>query len=316
MHPVLSIVGPTASGKSELALYLAEQFDGEIVNYDSVQVYRYLDIGTAKPSMADRSRVPHHMVDIREPSEVFTAGDYQREARSVLEQIRDRRKIPILAGGTGLYLRALTEGLFNGPSRSLYWRSRLETIAGRKGREHLHRLLVRLDPRAAARIAPRDMPKVIRALEVRLETGKALSEHLDKKPWQPLMGFNVCLLGLNPLREDLYRRIDERVVRMFDAGLVQEVRQLLARGIPKSAKPFEAIGYRRVLADIDSCNLEETILMTQRDTRHYAKRQMTWFRKLPDVKWFDGPGDSDEIKNKVQLFVKHLLGVGRTGRPI
>ncbi len=316
LHPVLAIVGPTASGKSELALYLAEQFDGEIVNYDSVQIYRHLDIGTAKPSLEERARVPHHMIDVREPTEVFTAGDYQREARRVLEQLRERRKIPILAGGTGLYLRALTEGLFKGPSRSLYWRSRLETIAERKGREHLHRLLARMDPRAAARIAPRDRPKVIRALEVRLETGKALSEHLEEKPRQPLTGFNVYLLGLNPPREELYRRIDARVVRMFEAGLVQEVRQLLAQGIPKTAKPFESIGYRRVLAGLDSCNLEETVQMTQRDTRQYAKRQMTWFRKLPNVTWFDGPGDSDEIKTKVHPFVKHLLSVGPTGRPI
>jgi tRNA dimethylallyltransferase len=273
------------------------------VSYDSVQIYRHLDIGTAKPSFEERKRVPHHMIDIREPTDVFTAGDYQREARPVMEQIRTRGKIPVLAGGTGLYLRALTEGLFNGPSRSLYWRNRLEMIAERKGREHLHRLLARLDPLAAARIAPRDRPKVVRALEVRLETGKALSQHLQEKPRQPLAGFTICFIGLNPGRDELYARIDKRVLKMFDAGLVQEVRQLLARGVPRSAKPFESIGYRHVLTSIDSCNVDETIRITQRDTRRYAKRQMTWFRKQLNVTWFDGPGDSEEIKTRVHQFV-------------
>src|SRR3989454_3799443 len=238
MYPLIAIVGATASGKSELALFLAEQLSGEIVNYDSVQIFRYLNIGAAKPTPEEQQRVPHHMIDVREPSEVFTAGDYQREARRVLEDIRSRRKLPILAGGTGLYLRALTEGLFNGPTRSMYWRNRLEMIAERKGRGHLHRLLKRLDPAAAARIAARDKPKVIRALEVRLETGKALSQHLEERPRQPLTGFKVIFVGLNPPREELYTRINERVRRMFDAGLVEEVRELLASGIPSSAKPF------------------------------------------------------------------------------
>jgi tRNA dimethylallyltransferase len=308
MHPLIAIVGPTASGKSELALFLAESFDGEIVNYDSVQIFRHLDIGTAKPPLDDRRRVPHHMIDIREPTEVFTAGDYQREARKVLEEIRSRGKLPILVGGTGLYLRALTEGLFNGPARSMYWRNRLEMMAERKGRGHLHRVLRRLDPAAASRIGERDKPKVIRALEVRLETGKPLSQHLDERPREPITGFKIHVVGLNPEREALYTRIDGRVSRMFEAGLVEEIRQLMAKGIPPSAKPFEAIGYRHVLADLDSCNSwEETIRIIQRDTRRYAKRQMTWFRNQSDVTWFDGPGDSDEIKNKVHQFLKPLL---------
>src|SRR5437870_5853801 len=168
MHPLIAIVGPTASGKSELALFLAESFDGEIVNYDSVQIFRHLNIGTAKPSLEDRQRVPHHMIDIREPAEIFTAGDYQRESRRVLDEIRSRGRLPILVGGTGLYLRALTEGLFNGPARSTYWRNRLEMIAERKGRGYIHNLLRRLDPTAASRIAARDKPKIIRAFEVRL----------------------------------------------------------------------------------------------------------------------------------------------------
>jgi tRNA dimethylallyltransferase len=308
MHPVIAIVGPTASGKSELAMYLAERFSGEIVNYDSVQIFRHLDIGTAKPTAGERQRVPHHMIDIREPADVFTAGDYQREARQVLEELRERRKVPILVGGTGLYLRALVEGLFEGPARSTYWRNRLEMIAERKGRIYLHRLLRRLDPVAASRIAERDKPKIVRALEVRLETGKPLSQHLAERPRQPLAGFQVHFVGLNPEREELYNRIDSRVCRMFDTGLVEEVRQLLASGIPPSVKPFEAIGYRHVIADLDSCIPgEETIRIIQRDTRHYAKRQMTWFRKQSDVRWFDGPGDSDEIKEKVYQFLAKLV---------
>jgi tRNA dimethylallyltransferase len=308
MYPIVAIVGPTASGKSDLGLFLAECFNGEIINYDSVQIFRHLNIGTAKPSREERMRVPHHMIDIREPTEIFTAGDYQREARAVLEQIRTRGRLPILVGGTGLYLRALTEGLFNGPSRSVYWRNRLEMLAERKGRTYLHRMLKRLDPVAASRIAERDKPKVIRALEVRLETGKALSQHLDERPREPITGFKVHVVGLNPPREELYERIEERVCRMFQAGLVDEVRGLLSKGIPPSAKPFEAIGYRHVISNVDSCMpREETIRIIQRDTRRYAKRQMTWFRKQSDVSWFDGPGDSEEIKNRVRQFLKPLV---------
>jgi tRNA dimethylallyltransferase len=307
-HPLIAIVGPTASGKSELGLFLAERLSGEIVNYDSVQIFRYLDIGTAKPTPQERDRAPHHMIDIREPTDVFTAGDYQREARVVLDQIRTRGNVPILVGGTGLYLRALIEGLFNGPARSFYWRNRLEMIVERKGVPHLHRVLRRLDRTAADRIAERDRPKIIRALEVRLDTGKALTEHLAVQPRQPLTGFDVILVGLNPPRQWLYRRIDDRVLHMFRSGLIDEVRQLLAKGIPRSAKAFEAIGYRHVLADLDSSiAVEETIRIIQRDTRRYAKRQLTWFRNQPNVTWFDGPGDDEQIKNKVHRFVQPFL---------
>jgi tRNA dimethylallyltransferase len=308
MYPLVAIVGPTASGKSDLALFLAEEFSGEIVNYDSLQIFRYLDVGTAKPTPEEQARIAHHLIDIREPTEIFTAGDYQREARRVLDDIRSRNRLPILVGGTGLYLRAVIDGLFDGPARSKYWRNRLEMIAARKGREHLHRLLKRLDTTAAARIAERDKPKIIRALEVRLETGKSLSDHLRERGRQPITGFKVHTVGLNPPREELYRRIDERVGRMMRAGLVEEVRRLLEKGIPPSAKPFEAIGYRHVIADIDSCiPQEDTIRIIQRDTRRYAKRQMTWFRKQSEVVWFDGPGDSQEIKKEVHHFLKPLV---------
>lgn len=307
-YPAVAIVGPTASGKSDLALSIAEGFNGEIVNYDSVQIFRFLDIGSAKPTVEDRRRAPHHLIDIRDPVEVFTAGDYQREARRVLEDLRGRGKIPILVGGTGLYLRAATEGLFEGPARSEALRARLQAIAGRRGREFLHAMLGRLDPAAAKRIAARDKPKIIRALEVRLVTGKPLTEHLLEEPRRPLMGFKFHMIGLDPPRSESNRRIDERVLKMFESGFVEEVRQLLARGIPRDAKPLGAIGYRHIMANLDSCNSwEETIRIIQRDTRHYAKRQMTWFRKQPSVQWFGGPSTKEEIREEVHRYLQLLL---------
>lgn len=308
-YPIIAVVGPTASGKSELALSLSEKFNGEIVNYDSVQIFRGFDIGSAKPTLEERQRVPHHMIDIRDPVDLFTAGDYQREAREALKAIRHRRKIPVLVGGTGLYLRALTEGLFLGPARSTQWRERLEALSSARGREYLHRLLQRLDPDTASRIAARDKPKIIRALEVRLETGKPLSQHLKVEPRRPLSGFAVCMVGLDPPREECYRRIDLRVNRMFAAGLIEEVRHLLSRGVPPDAKPLGAIGYRHVLANLDNTGpWEDTIRMIQRDTRRYAKRQLTWFRRQSNTTWFDGPGDNEVIKEEVHRRVNLFLG--------
>jgi tRNA dimethylallyltransferase len=247
------------------------------------------------------------MIDIREPAELFTAGDYQREARAVLESIRGCGRLPVLVGGTGLYLRALIEGLFDGPVRSSYWRNRLEVIAEERGREYLHRLLRKMDPEAAVRIAARDKPKIIRALEVRLETGRALTDHLKAAPRRPLTGFDFHTIGLDPPREESYRRIDERVRRMFEQGLVEEVRQLLSRGVPKNTKPLGAIGYRHVLANLDCNSWEDTIRTIQRDTRRYAKRQLTWFRKQPKVTWFDGFGNDEHTRQKVHRFVELLL---------
>jgi tRNA dimethylallyltransferase len=308
MHPLIAIVGPTASGKSDLALSVAKNLNGEIINYDSVQVFRHLDIGTAKPTPEERACIPHHLIDIRDPTEIYTAGNYQRDAREVLADLKSRGKLPVLVGGTGLYLRALIEGLFGGPRRSESWRARLEQIADKKGREHLHRLLKRLDSDAASRIMPRDKQKIIRALEVRLETGKPLTSHLKERARDPLIGFDIHYVGLNPPRDELYARIDDRVVRMFKAGLVNEVRQLLDRGVPRDAKAFEAIGYRHVLSYIECSNRrDETIRTIQRDTRRYAKRQLTWFRRQTNVTWFNGPGDNDQINNSVLQLVKQLV---------
>ncbi|HEX4998113.1 MAG TPA: tRNA (adenosine(37)-N6)-dimethylallyltransferase MiaA [Terriglobia bacterium] len=306
--PLIAIVGPTASGKSDLALSIAEHFGGEIVNYDSVQIFRGLDIGSAKPTAEERRRVPHHMIDIRDPDDVYTAGDYQREARPVLEEIRSRSRLPILVGGTGFYLKAVIEGLFDGPQRSELWRRRMESIVEKRGREYLHRLLKRFDPEAAGRIAPRDKPKIMRALEVRLATGQSLSEHFRREPRQPLKGFRVHTIGLNPDRDETWRRIDERVVRMFAAGFVEEVRGLIDAGTSPEARAFGAIGYREIVANLeDSIPWDETIRIIQRNTRRYAKRQMTWFRNQPGVTWFDGPGDNDSIKERAHRFVQLAL---------
>ena len=309
MYPAIAIAGPTASGKSDLALYLAEGFDGEIVNYDSLQIFRHLDIGTAKPSEDEQCRVPHHLIDILEPDEGFSAGEYQWRAREVLDDIRKRNKLPILVGGTGLYLRAVMEGLFDGPQRSTYWRDRMEVIAREKGREYLHSLLERLDPPTALRIAPRDLPKVIRALEVRLTTGRKLSSHLDRAPRRPIQGFAFSVVGLDPPRAALYERIEERVRRMWKVGLAEEVKRILESGVAPEANAFRAIGYRQVLEYIDGAiGLDEAIMLTGRETRRYAKRQLTWFKKQHSVTWFDGFGNEDDMKERIHRYIDHAFG--------
>jgi tRNA dimethylallyltransferase len=312
--PVLAIAGPTASGKSDLAVYLSETFGGEIVNYDSVQLYRRFDIGTAKPSIQEQRRVPHHLIDILEPHELFNAGEYQRRAREALDQIQERRRLPILVGGTGLYLRAVMEGLFEGPQRSEYWRCRLQAIAEERGRERLHAILKRLDPLSADRIAARDLPKVMRALEVLLASGKKLSRYLEENPRTPMEGFRFHILGLDPPRGELYARIGARVHKMFEAGLLQEVRNILESGIPSESPAFRGIGYRHVVAHMNGAmSLDEAAMLTERDTRRYAKRQMTWFRKQHPVAWFDGFGDTDDTKLRVHRFIDRSLNVSEFG---
>ena len=305
----IAVVGPTASGKSELALHLAESFDGEIVNYDSIQLFRLFNIGTAKPSESERKLVPHHLIDILDPEELFSAGDYQHLARQVLDQIRSRGHLPILVGGSGLYLRAVIDGLFEGPRRSDYWRSRLNQIAESRGRRYLHAVLVRLDPDAADRIAAQDLPKVIRALEVRLETGRPLSRHLEETERRPPRGFEFTIIGLAPPREALYRRIGVRVRHMFDQGLVSEVRGILETGVGPDAAAFRAIGYRQALETIGGIiSTDEAIILTERDTCRYAKRQMTWFRGQHAPVWFDGFGNDPDIRDRVHEFIISVLG--------
>ncbi len=295
LTPLPIVLGPTGSGKSELAIHLARRMNGEIVNFDSLQVYRGFDIGTAKVPAAERRGVPHHLLDVIEPGELFTAGDYARAARASLREIAARRRIPVMVGGTGLYLRALLEGLSQGPARDPAIRQRLERRAEKRPLS-LHRILSRLDPTAAARIHSNDKKKIIRALEVRLLQGRPISE-LFAEGRDPLTGFRPLKIGLNPPREALNQRLDARTVRIFEAGLLEEVRALLASGVPRDAKPFESIGYKQALLVLDGLlTLEQAIQSTQLETRQYAKRQLTWFRKEDGVQWLEGYGGDCDLQ--------------------
>ena len=310
LAPLLSIVGPTASGKSALALFLAEELDGEIVNCDSLQLYRHFDVGTAKLAPVERRGVPHHLIDILEPHEVCTAGEYARRARAVLEQIRARGHLPILVGGAGFYLHALLEGLFPSPVRDERLRRRLRLVARTRKADYLHRLLLRLDPESAARIHAHDAPKLIRAIEVCLQARRPMSALFRETQGQGrLEGFRTLKLGLNPPRRLLYERIDQRAERMFtgqgDAGIVAEVRALLDGGVPAPAKPFESVGYREALAVVEGrLTVEEAIQRTQLRTRHYAKRQLTWFRRERDVHWLATFGDDPATQRAALAWVQ------------
>ena len=284
---VALLLGPTGSGKTALSLALAERFGGEIVSCDSVAVYRGMDLGTAKPTAAERMRVPHHLIDVAEPDQPFTAGAYSRSARAALIQIAGRGHLPIVTGGTGLYLRALTEGLFTGPPRHEELRERLRVRAKKRGSLWLHRILSRLDPNSAARIHPNDVPKLIRAIEVCLAARQPMSRVLAR---DPLTGFRLLRIGLNPPRQELYRRLNERCAAMFSAGLVEETRGLLARY--GRVKALDSLGYRQALAVIDvTLTLSAAVAAAQQGHRNYAKRQMTWFRREPDVHWIEAFGD-------------------------
>jgi tRNA dimethylallyltransferase len=281
---LIAIVGPTASGKSALGMRLALEHGGEIVSCDSLQVYRGLDIGSAKPTPAERSRVRHHLVDVAEPGEVFTAAEYARQARRAVGEIRDRGRLPLVVGGSGLYLRALLSGLFEGPSRDPALRRRLERIAERRGDARLHALLRRVDPEAAARIEVRDRRRVVRALEVFRATGRSLSQH-HRAGATALAGFDVRTLGLHPARDALRQAVERRTDQMLAAGLIEETRALMARYAPDLA-PLRAIGYRQAAAvvrgDAEVAAARRDIVM---ETMRYAKRQMTWFRHQARVTW-------------------------------
>ena len=302
------MAGPTGSGKSDLALLLAEKFHGEIVNCDSLQVYRYFDIGTAKLPPAERRGIPHHLIDIVDPDQLFTAGEFARLARTAIAGITARGHLPILAGGTGFYLRALLDGLFEGPARDQELRDRLARRDARRPGS-LHRLLRRFDPPTATRIHPNDTPKVTRALEVCLLTRRPASE-LFRTGRGALTGYRTLKLGLFPDRDALYRRLDERCRRMFDGGLVEEVRHILALGFPSTAKPFESHGYKQSLQLIaGELNLREAVFYAQRNTRHYAKRQVTWFRKEAGMIWLKGFGGDPQIRAEALARVAAFLTI-------
>jgi len=307
-------VGPTGCGKSDLALQVAAEFHGEVVNCDSLQVYRYFNIGTAKLSAENRRGIPHHLIDILEPNEVFTAGEYSRRARLVMAEIVERGRIPVLAGGTGFYLRALIDGLFPGPGRDQELRDRLSAREQKKPGS-VHRLLCRLDPGAARRIHANDIPKTMRALEVCLATRRPMTE-LFQQGRSALEGFRALKIGLSPEREALYEHLDRRTREMFEAGLVDEVRSILARGFAPAEKPFESHGYHQALQMLNGeLTLEEAIFYAQRNTRQYAKRQMTWFRQEPGVEWFSGFGDDEKIRSRVMDCVRKFLENFRSDSP-
>jgi len=296
------VLGPTASGKSDLAIHIALAVGGEIVNCDSMQIYTGFDIGTAKVPEQARQGVPHHLIDVANPDQVFTAGDYARMAREVLRQIAKRGRKAVVAGGTGFYLRALLDGLFPGPARDAEIRARLQQREGQRPGS-LHRILSRLDPVAAARIHSNDKNKIIRALEVRLVEGKPMSELFDRGR-EALEGFRLIKIGLNPPREQLHQRLDARTVRIFEQGLVDEVRGLLAAGVPRDSKPFESLGYKQALQVIEGrLTPEQALASTQLETRRYAKRQLTWFRKEHSVHWLSGFGEEPAVQQRaLELF--------------
>jgi tRNA dimethylallyltransferase len=291
---LLALVGPTASGKSALAMRLAEETGAEIVSCDSLQVYRGLDVGSAKPPVEERRRVRHHLVDVVDPDQVFSAADYARLARAALADIRSRGRAAIVAGGTGLYLRALLRGLFTGPPRDVDLRRRLEGVAARFGDVKLHRLLARVDPASAARLDPRDRVRVIRALEVYRASGRSLTEH-HREVTEPLQGFAVFTLGLAPDRERLREAVERRARQMMEGGLVDEVRGLLARFAP-DLRPLQAIGYRQAVAVVQGRLPEDAALRDiVKETMRYAKRQMTWFRHQEDVRWCAEAGEAHAL---------------------
>ena len=313
---VVVVLGPTASGKTALALAIARRFGGEIVNCDSVAMYRDFEIGTAKPSAAERAEIPHHLVDCADPLADVSAGEYARQARQILREIVLRgapsedeqgRRLPIISGGTGLYLRALIEGLFPGPQRSEELRNKLRARARKRGTEHLHRILRRLDASAAKRIHANDVPKVIRAIEVCLSSrqpsrgasGRTSALNMTEL-WQqgrePLRGFRILRLGLNPEREVLYARINQRAAKMFDEGLIAETEKLLVK-YGEQARPLASLGYKQAVQFLrGELDRESVLAAAQQAHRNYAKRQMTWFRREPNVRWLAGFGDDVAVQ--------------------
>ena len=291
LKPLVVILGPTASGKSSLGISLARDLGGEILVCDSTQVYRRFDIGTSKVPQNDQQGIPHHLVDLVEPDEVFTAGDYRREALAVLEDVGRRSKLPIITAGTGLYLRALLEGLADAPARSEELRERLRGKAKLHNPGYLHCVLARLDPEAAKCISARDTQKIIRAIEMRVITGKSVGA-IHRSGRTPLEGYRVIKIGLLPPRTALYARIDARAEAMIAAGWLDEVRHLVSLGISSEAKPFQFIGYSQLRDLLNrKVSLEAAIKQIQQATRNFAKRQITWFRRERGVAWLPHSGD-------------------------
>jgi tRNA dimethylallyltransferase len=300
------VVGPTASGKSSLAIHLAERFNGEIVSCDSVAVYREMEIGTAKPSFEDRARVPHHMIDIVSPDEACTAGDYSRLAREALAGIQARGHLPIVAGGTGLYLRALIDGLFPAPPQQPELRARLRQLASTKGPDRLHRILTRLDNAAAQAIHANDVSKVVRAIEVSLAAKQPLTAQWQKGR-DALTGYRILRLGLDPGRERLYERINQRAAEMFNRGLIEETARLVER-YGFDCRTLTSLGYAEALSVLrGECTREAAVARAQQGHRNYAKRQGTWFRKDKEINWLNGCGTDDAVVESSQTMLSRWL---------
>ncbi len=312
IHPadplLVVILGPTASGKTALSLAIAEEFNGEIVNCDSVAMYREFDIGTAKPSAAERAQVPHHLFDCVDPTEDVTAGEYARQARQILKEIKERGHLPIVVGGTGLYLRALLEGLFAGPVRSEEIRQHLRLRAQERGSAYLLRILARLDNAAAEKIHPNDTPKLIRAIEVCVAARQKMSD-LWQQGRDPLQGFRIQRIGLDPDRASLYARINQRAEQMLEAGLVDETRRLIQQ-YGSRVRPLGSLGYKQAAEVVrGELTREQALPAIQQAHRNYAKRQMTWFRREPEVTWLPGFGEDPEIQQSARSVIAGVLGL-------
>jgi tRNA dimethylallyltransferase len=310
VQPLLvALHGATGSGKTSLAMHLAGRFAGEIVSCDSVAVYREMEIGTAKPTAEERARIPHHMLDVVSPDQPYTAGDYGRDARAAIDGIAARSHVPIVVGGTGLYLRALLEGLFPGPQRSEVLRERLRELVKKRDSNYLARMLQRLDPVSAARIHPNDAPKLIRAIEVTLAARQPMSAAWEMGR-NPLQGFRILRLGLDPPRAELYARINDRAAAMFSRGLAEETKHLLAR-YGTECRALTSLGYKQAAMLMrGEMSLPEAISATQQGHRNYAKRQATWFRREPDVHWLAGFGDGSDIAADACCIVRKTLRPG------
>ncbi|HTL30073.1 MAG TPA: tRNA (adenosine(37)-N6)-dimethylallyltransferase MiaA [Tepidisphaeraceae bacterium] len=303
---VVAIVGPTATGKSALGIALAHRFDGEIVSCDSTAVYRRFDIGTDKVPLAARQGVPHHMIDVAEPIEEYSAARYAREAGAAIRDITARGKLPIVVGGTGLYYRALTRGFFPGPARDSELRGRLERIADRKGNERLHTMLTRLDPESAARIHVRDRKRMVRALEVYFLTGRSLSSHFSDTQ-SPLPDYEVTAFALQIDPEVTAARVAARVDAQFRQGLLDEIRAILASGIPETAHPFTGLVYRQALEHLHGVRDESaTRELIVRENRKYSRRQLIWFRKEPNLQWIHAAGEGVSAREETTRILAAL----------
>jgi tRNA dimethylallyltransferase len=301
---VLAVLGPTASGKSALGLALAERYGGEIINCDSTAVYRGFDIGTDKVPVEARRGIRHHLIDIAEPTEVYTAARFARDATNTIRDTHARGQLPILVGGTGFYYRALTRGLFPGPGADDVLRARLDAVAERHGVERLHRMLQRVDPASAARIMPRDHRRLVRALEVYFTTGRPLTEHFAGT-FSPIADCEMISIALRLPAAETAQRVARRVEEQFARGIVDEVRGLLARGVPATARPFGGLVYRQVMEMLRGVRDEDaTRTLIVQENRRYARRQLIWFRKEPNLIWFDGAGEREDVQARVHAMIE------------